>query len=136
MSQENAVQENLERLSRATEAVAQRDKAAWNELCDQNLEVVPVGDWPEGELQGRDAAWDFFIAADEPWEPGLYEIVEFFGGKDQGVAHLQRDMRGKSSGVEVHYDYWLVVTSRDGKAVRLEWFEKREDALEAACLSE
>jgi ketosteroid isomerase-like protein len=129
-------QENVERLSRGLEAVARRDKAAWDQLCDPNLEVVPVGDWPEGEIRGREAAWDFFIAADEPWEPGTYEVVEFIDEGDQAVARLQRDMKGKSSGVEVHYDYWLVATIRDGKTRRLEWFEKRDEALEAAGLRE
>ena len=116
--------------------MAGRDKAAWDELCDPNLEVVPVGDWPEGEIQGREAAWDFFIAADEPWEPGTYEVVEFIDGGDQGVAHLRRDMKGKSSGVEVEYDYWLVLTFRNEKAVRAEWFDARQKALEAAGLKE
>ena len=129
-------QENLERLSRGLDAVAGRDKAAWDELCDPNLEVVPVGDWPEGEIQGREAAWDFFVATEEPWEPSSYEMVEVIDGGDHVVTRLQRDMRGKSSGVEVRYDYWLVVTSRNGKALRLEWFEVREEALEAAGLRE
>jgi ketosteroid isomerase-like protein len=129
-------QENVERLRQAFGAFARRDRAAWDELCDPNVEMIPVPNWPEGELRGREAAWDFFIAADEPWEPGTFEIVEFIDGGDQAVARLQRDMRGKSSGVEVHYDYWLVVTLRDGKALCLEWFEKREEALEAAGLSE
>ena len=123
-------------LRRALEAFARGDKAAWDELCDPNLEVVPVGDWPEGEIRGREAAWDFFVATEEPWEPGSYEMVEVFDGGDHVVTRLQRDMRGKSSGVEVPYDYWLVVTSRNGKALRLEWFEVREEALEAAGLSE
>src|SRR5436190_23747629 len=124
-------QENAEMLRRALEAVAGRHKAIWDEVCDPNVEVVPVGDWPEGQLQGREAAWDFFVAADEPWEGGAFEIVEFIDVGDQAVAHLERDMKGKSSGVEVHYDYWLVATVRDGKARRLDWFETREQALEA-----
>ena len=123
-------------LRRALDAVAQRDKATWDELCDANLDVLPVGDWPEGEFTGREAAWDFFLAADEPWEPGSYDMVEVIEGGDRVASHLQRDMRGKSSGVEVRYDYWLVVTIRDGRACRLEWFEQREQALEAAGLSE
>jgi ketosteroid isomerase-like protein len=44
--------------------------------------------------------------------------------------------RGRSSGVEVDYDYWAVFTFRDGKIVRTEWFEGRDAALEAAGLSE
>ena len=126
--------ENIEGLRQALETLARGDRAAWDELCDPNLEVIPVGDWPEGAIQGRDAAWDFFVATEEPWEPGSYEMVEVFDKDDYVVARLQRDMRGKSSGVEVQYDYWLVVTSRNGKALRLEWFEERDDALEAAGL--
>ena len=129
-------QKNVERLRAALEAFARGDKAAWDELCDPDVEVVPVGDWPEGEIRGREAAWDFFVATEEPWEPGSYEMVEVIDGDDKVVTRLQRDMRGKSSGVEVHYDYWLVVILCDGKAIRLEWFEKREEALEAAGLSE
>jgi ketosteroid isomerase-like protein len=128
-------QENVETLREALRAFARRDRSAWNELCDPNVEVIPVGDWPEGEIQGREAAWDFFVAAEEPWEPGSYEMVEVIDDDDYVVARLQRDMRGRSSGVAVHYDYWLVLTARAGKALRLEWFERRDDALEAAGLS-
>ena len=130
-------QENVEIVRESLEAFARRDKAAWSELCDPNLEVVPIGDWPEGEkLRGEEAVWDFMVTSDEPWKPGSYEMVEVMDNDENVVTRLKRDMQGKSSGVEVHYDYWLVLTSRYGKALRLEWFEKRDDALEAAGLSE
>jgi ketosteroid isomerase-like protein len=128
--------ENVERLRWALEAFARGDKEAWDELCDPNVEVVPVGEWPEREIRGREAAWDFFVATEEPWEPGSYEMIEVIDADDHVVTRLQRDMRGKSSGVEVRYDYWLVVTSRNAKALRLEWFEQRDEALKAAGLSE
>jgi ketosteroid isomerase-like protein len=132
MSQE----ENVERLRQGLDAFARRDEAAWNELADPELEVVPVPDWPEGAIRGREAAWDFFIAAEEPWEPGSFEMVEVIDSDDKVVTHLKRDMRGKSSGVEVQYDYWLMAVIRNRKALRLEWFETREEALEAAGLQE
>ena len=50
------------------------------------------------------------------WEAVRFEIDEFIDVGDRAVAHLERDMKGKSSGVEVHYDYWLVATVHDGKA--------------------
>ena len=68
-----------------------------------------MGDWPEGSIQGREAVWDFFVAAEEPWEPGSYEMADIIDGDDKVVARLRREMRGRSSGVEVQYDYWLVV---------------------------
>jgi ketosteroid isomerase-like protein len=75
-------------------------------------------------------------ATEEPWEPGSYEMVEVIDSGDKVVTHLKRDMRGKSSGVEVQYDYWLVAVIRNRKALRLEWFETREDAFEAGGLRE
>jgi len=128
-------QENVERMHRAFDAFARRDKAAWLELADPDLELAAVGDWPETDpIRGAEAAWEFLVATDEPWERGPYELVEVIDGDDKIVAHQRRDLRGKSSGVEVEYDYWLVLTHRDGKAVRLEWFADREVALEAAGL--
>jgi ketosteroid isomerase-like protein len=130
-------EEDVERMHRAFDAFARRDKAAWLELSDPDLELAAVGDWPETDpIRGREAAWDFLVATDEPWEPGPYELVEVIDGDDKIVAHQRRDLRGKSSGVEVEYDYWVVLTVRDGKALRLEWFADRETALEAAGLGE
>jgi ketosteroid isomerase-like protein len=130
-------QENVEKMRRGLDAFARRDKVAWLETCDPDLELAPVGDWPEtNPIRGREAAWDFLVAADEPWERGPYELVEVIDGDDKIVAHQRRDLRGKASGVEVEYDYWVVLTVRDGKALRLEWFADRETALEAAGLRE
>jgi ketosteroid isomerase-like protein len=129
-------EENVEKMRGGLDAFARRDKVAWLETCDPDLELAPVGDWPETKVRGREAAWDFLVAADEPWERGPYELVEVIDGDDKIVAHQRRDLRGKASGVEVEYDYWVVLTVRDGKALRLEWFADRETALEAAGLSE
>jgi ketosteroid isomerase-like protein len=109
-------QENVERMHRAFDAFARRDKDAWLELADLDLEVAPVGDWPETDpIRGAEAAWEFLVAADEPWERGPYGLVEVIDGDDKVVANQRRDLRGKSSGVEVEYDHWLVLTVRDGK---------------------
>ena len=129
-------QENVETMRRGFDAFARGDKAAWFETCDPEIEVAPVGDWPETDpIRGREAAWNFFVATDEPWEPGPYELVEVIEGDDKVLARQRRDLRGKSSGIEVEYDYWTVFTFRDGKAQRLEWFADREAALEAAGMS-
>jgi ketosteroid isomerase-like protein len=130
-------QENVAMLHRAFDAFTRRDKAAWLELCDPNVELAAVADWPETDpIRGREAAWEFLVATDEPWEHGSYELAEVIDGDDRIVAHQRRDLRGKASSVEVEYDYWLVLTVRDGKALRLEWFVDREAALEAAGLGE
>jgi ketosteroid isomerase-like protein len=129
-------EENVERVRRSFEAFAQRDRAGWSELCDPGIEVVPVGEWPEGEIRGRDSVWDFLLASDEPWEPGPYEAAEVSDGQDAVAVRMKRKLRGRSSGVEVDYDYWAVFTFRNGKVIRVEWFDERGDAHKAAGLRE
>src|SRR5438270_8537014 len=117
-------QENVQTLHRGMDAFNRRDRAAWLALCDPEYETVPSDDWPEMEpIRGPEDAWDFYIEADEPWERSPYEYVEAMdGGNDKVVARMRREMRGKASGASVEYSYWVVVTFRDGKVLRVEWF--------------
>jgi ketosteroid isomerase-like protein len=131
-------QENVERMRQGLDAFNRRDRAGWLALCDPDYETVPSDDWPEMEpIRGPEAAWDFYVEADEPWEGSPYEYVELIdAGNDKVVAHQRREMRGKASGASVVYSYWVVVTFRDGKVLRIEWFAERAKALEAVGLSE
>ena len=65
---------------------------------------------------------------------GDVEAIE--AGADQVLVHQRNSVRGRTSGVEVVLDYWIVVTFRSGKMVRDRWFENRAEALAAAGLSE
>jgi hypothetical protein len=49
--------------------------------------------------------------------------------------HYRGDLRGRGSGADVGFDYWLVSTLREGKVVRDHWFTDRSEAVEAAGLS-
>src|SRR5207249_3385694 len=55
-------QEKVERMQRALDAFARRDEATWSEQCRPEVEAVPVDDWPEKEIRGREAVWDFLVA--------------------------------------------------------------------------
>jgi ketosteroid isomerase-like protein len=114
-------QENVDTIQRTLDAFARRDEVAWGELCDPDVMAVPVADWPEKEIQGREAVWNFLVASDEPWEPGPYEIGEVIDGADMAAVRLRRDLRGRSSGAEVEYDYWggLHVPKREGSPGRV-----------------
>ena len=126
--------ENVEALRRAFEAFHRRDKDAWLDLNDPELEIEPVGDWPEApEIRGPEAAWEFLVATDEPWESSPFQLSEVAdAGNEQVVARQRRQLRGKASRVVVEYDYWLLVGYRSGKAIRVQWFESRDDALKEA----
>ena len=100
-------------------------------------ELFPAADWPEIEpITGAEAAWDFYVAADDAWEPGPYEFDDASAVGDQVVGHLRREARGKASGAAVSYSYWIVVTFHDTRVRRIEWFTGRTEALEAVGLSE
>jgi ketosteroid isomerase-like protein len=127
---------NVEIGRRILDAYNRRDKATYIALCDPEMEWVPPAEWPEAaSIRGPEAIWQFIVEVDEPWERGVYELVEIIDGtNDRIVAHLRRTVRGKASGVDAEFEYWNVATFRRGKQVRAEWFTGRAEALAAAGL--
>ena len=129
-------EENLETFRASLEAFDHRDKAAWLEARHTDFEVITSSQWPQGDVRGRDAAWDFYVTIADMFErrPGSDDIEVMEGGPDRVVVHQRNDARGGESGVNVEVDYWIVVSFRDGKMIRDQWFESRDEALEAAGL--
>ena len=131
-------QENVEIVRRGFEAFSERDRDTWLALCDPELESSPSGDWPAtATVRGREAVWEFYLQADDPWEPGSYELAEIIdAGEDRVLANQIREMRGKDSGATVRYDYWVLFLFRGGKLIRVEWLPTRSEALKAVGLEE
>jgi ketosteroid isomerase-like protein len=126
---------NVQTLRDLFDAFARGDMETWDGLVDPNVEFIPIGDWPEAEIRGREAVRDFLVAVEEPWDRGFYELSEIIEGGDCVVARMTRTLRGKSSGIEVDYDYWSVATFREGRMLRAQWFPDREEAVKAAGMS-
>ena len=129
-------QENMETFRQALDALDRRDRAAYLALCDQDYEVVPIDDWPEaGAIRGREAVWDFYVKVLGAFEPTDSGDAEFMDARaDKAVVHRAAEMRGRASGAKVEFDYWIVVTFREGKILRDQWFADRTEALKAAGL--
>ena len=129
--------ENVQNLRLALDAFNRGDRAGWLALCDPELENVPITDWPESDpIRGREAVWNFYVEADDVWEGGTWEYGDLIEAEnDKVVANLRREVRGKESGASVAWSQWQVATFRNGKALRLDWFADRSEALEAAGLS-
>jgi ketosteroid isomerase-like protein len=73
----------------------------------------------------------------DAWDPIPVDDAELIdAGPDKVLIHQRTDFRGRESGVEIEFEYWIVTTIRDGKIVRGQWFVDRAEALEAAGLSE
>jgi ketosteroid isomerase-like protein len=61
---------------------------------------------------------------------------EFIDAGDQVVVRVAQEGRGDDSGVPVTGTFWFVLGVEDGKIVTLDMSATRDDALEAAGLSE
>ena len=131
-------QENVEIVRSTTEAFNRRDREAWLRLNDPEVAFRAAAEWPEsGTVRGPEAVWDFIVSLTEPWEQEDFEMVEFVDVDDDNlVARFRRPVQGKASGITEELDYWCMNSFREGKIVSHEWFASREEALEAAGLSE
>ena len=73
----------------------------------------------------------------ELWESFDIEVEEITQASDSQVfIGIRGSARGKASGVETELRAWQVFTFVDGKAASREIFLNRDEALEAAGLSE
>jgi len=99
-------EENLETFRRSLEAFDRRDKSAWLETRNQDYEVVTSNLWPEGDVRGREAAWDFYVTVADTFErqPFSDDLEVIDAGPDKVVVHQRNDVRGGESGVNVEID--------------------------------
>ena len=134
-------QENVEVVRRVYEASARRDSAAVLALYDPEVEI-DVTHGAVGEVAGRtvhhghEGLRTFFRAWYEAWESVEPELQDLIDAGAQVVSIEVTRGRGRASGAEVELQQYGVWTIRDGKIVRSRWFTRRQEALEAAGLSE
>lgn len=131
-------QKNVEVMRQSLDAFNRGDKTAWLAMFDPDAEMVPARDWPESApIRGAEAIWDFYMEVTGAWNEGSFEFGEVIDSRaDKIVANNRREARGRASGAGFEFSYWSVNSYRDGKAVRVEWFADRAEALEAAGLRE
>jgi ketosteroid isomerase-like protein len=71
------------------------------------------------------------------WEDFRLDLEELIDFGDHVVVSVTRHHgRGRESGIEMDFQVFYVHRLRDGKLIRMEMFFSREQALEAANLSE
>ena len=134
----------MEIVRRRIDAFNRGDRAAWLVLLDEDYEIVPLDDWPDARMiRGREAGWDFYRevadtlsmrVASDTHRPSYADLVD--AGADKVLAHQRHEARGRASGADVEFDHWIVITFRDERVLRDEWFADRGEALEAAGLSD
>jgi ketosteroid isomerase-like protein len=135
-------QENVERAREAYDALGLAVRKGdldpfFREYAHPEIEWVPL----EGALdvdvsRGHDAVKDRMTAILDVIEEPQIEAEEIIDAGEQVVIAIRISGRGRGSGIDVEANWFHVVTVRDDKAVRIEWYTSRDEALEAAGLRE
>jgi ketosteroid isomerase-like protein len=96
-------------------------------------------DWPEPDhsRQGVPLAFAFIKRVQSSLIDVVWEPLEFIEAPDNRVlAQVRQSGRDRESGVPVEFQLFHVVTLRDGRVRKLEFFHHRAEALEAAGLQD
>ena len=126
-------QENVEIVREAYDAYSRGDYDRLAGIHDPHIVVISLED---GALYGNDAVLANYERWNEAWEGAETTLEEVIGHGDRVFLAARFHARGRASGVEVDTRLYEVFTLRDGKVLRIDEYEHRADALEAAGLSE
>jgi ketosteroid isomerase-like protein len=129
-------QENVEIVRRTYDAYDRGDLEAL--LEDVHPDVVswahPRGD--EGRYEGKEGVIRFITDWVEQFDDFSLVVEEFTDAGDAVMVRTLQRGRGRGSGVPVEGHFWLVHQMRDGKASRIDLFDREDQAREAARLPE
>jgi ketosteroid isomerase-like protein len=123
-------QENVDAMRRIVEAAGRQDYQAVLVDLDPQVEIDDT-DIPEST--GTDSFLEWVARWDQAWESWRVEDLEVHAaGEDQAIALFTMVAKGRGSGVELTRADALVASFRDGKAVKLGYYNDQAQALEAA----
>jgi ketosteroid isomerase-like protein len=128
-------EERIEAVRRIYEGWGRGDFSVSVPLFDEHVVFVLGPDFPDaGAYLGREALADYTRALLEAWTRFTLEAEEMIDAGDSIVVAVVQRGVGDSSGTPTEFRYFQVWTFRGAKAVRLEGFREREEALAAAGL--
>ena len=124
-------QENVEIVRKAWDAYTRGDYDRVGGFHDPNIVVVTLED---GVIYGNADALANYERWNEAWEGAESTLEEVRGHGDRVFLAGRFQARGRASGVEVDARVYEVYMLRDGKILRIDEYEHRAEALEAAGL--
>jgi ketosteroid isomerase-like protein len=127
--------QNVEIVRECIESFQRGDYATAMEALDPEIEYE-LTHFPDGKIyHGHDGVREAFRIWIGTWEDYRQELDELIDAGDNEVIALVREFgRGIGSGIELERPTAGVWTLRNGKAVRIRFYEGREAALEAVAL--
>jgi ketosteroid isomerase-like protein len=127
--------DNVEAARRGYEALGQVGVEAFlEEFIDPDFETTtpPEMTVEPATYRGHDGLRHYFDSFYEVMDEVRFEAEEFIDAGDRVVVPTRLVARGRDSGIEAVQQLVLVWTLRDGKALRVETFATRAEALAAA----
>jgi ketosteroid isomerase-like protein len=132
-------QENVEVVRDALEALGRGGLDAMADYLTDDIDHRAIEGAPDdpGPIHGKDAMRAYAQDWLDTFDDFKYEPVELTdAGEDKVIAVVRVSGRAKLSGVETDLTFAVVFTIRDGKIARGREYWTRDEALEAAGLSE
>jgi ketosteroid isomerase-like protein len=129
-------QVNVEIVRRATGHFMQTGEPLW-ETLDEEIEIRDHDILDAREYRGH-AGWArWFEDWEAAWAEYSMEPEEFIDADDDHVILVLRlKATGRGSGVNVERQDAMVFTVRDGKAVRIDYYNSKQQGLKAVGLEE
>ncbi len=132
--------ENVEVVRRIWDAADRRDTQTVFSLYDPEVELdvsgFPVVATNADRYRGHEGLRRLFTEWREIWSDADSDLVELIDTGDRVVSVYSYRGRGRASGAAIEEVFATVWTIRNDKAVRVEWFMGRAEALEAVGLRE
>jgi ketosteroid isomerase-like protein len=126
--------ENIELARRSFELLREGRLGEWIETFDPEVEwdisAYPLPDWPNTG-SGREAFVGHVTAYFSAWNDFEVSIKELIDRGDDVILIQHEGARMPGSELRLDRDLPIVITIRDGRAVRFRVFKTREQAIEA-----
>jgi ketosteroid isomerase-like protein len=130
-------QENVRLVRKLLDVYNERSFADNADLIDPNIvwDLSRV-QLPDGARYTGHSGLSKFV---EAWEEGFawehVESLEIVDAADRVVVVVHHRGRGKISGIEIDQRFAMVWTLRDGRAIRMDMYGTRDEALDAVGLA-
>jgi ketosteroid isomerase-like protein len=130
-------QENLELMRAFYDTWSRGDYEGWEEFFDPDVEWHTAREDPDADVyRGRPALWRMFERWLESFGPLTAVAEEFIDMGDRVFVWQKTFGRGSASGVDVFWEGAYVWTLRNRKIVKVQIFFSRNEALQAAGITE
>jgi ketosteroid isomerase-like protein len=126
--------ENVDRVRRGTEQFMATGEPPW-EMIDEGVEVYDHDTPDQGDYRGHVGYARWLEDWGAAWAEWSIEPEEFLDAGDSVVVFFRMRTKGRGSGVEVERQDAIVFKLRNGRIVRVDYYNDRKQALEAAGLT-